>query len=186
MGYPLPYRRVISVPRGCPISGPDNFTLARIVKVGLVNPEVDLGQTHDTAWHGIAARGFPNWKVSGPKFREDLKKRTSHGGSVYVTPAFEHAVAYGFRGIVSPEAGRPAFAAMHTARGEKWNYILIMQVAIFDRGTAGVVEEKQKTFPAAPSDGWDDEAIEWVVHDVSKAQIYGILFCFFPDAGYGA
>jgi len=177
--YSPPSRRSIKVGGG----PQDTCSIARIIKVGISNPQVDLSSAvqRDTAWHGLAARGFPRWRESGPKFRADLAKRCAHGGSVYCTPAFEHAVAYSFRGAVSPEPGKPPFAAMTTSAGQKWNYSCIMQLAIFDRGKAGVVEEKHQTFGGAPTDGWEPGKLEWVVHDVSKAQIYGILFCFFPD-----
>jgi len=177
--YSPPSRSVVKVGGG----SQDMCTIARIIKIGLTNDAADLGSDskRDTAWHGLAARGLYRWKESGPRFRADLAKRTAHGGSVYCTPAFEHAIAYSFRGAVSPEPGKPPFAAMKTKAGEKWNYSTIMQLAIYDRGAKGVVEEKHQTFGGAPDDGWDRGKIEWVVHDVSKAQIYGILFCFFPD-----
>mmetsp|Transcript_97118 Transcript_97118/g.172934 ORF Transcript_97118/g.172934 Transcript_97118/m.172934 type:complete len:510 (+) Transcript_97118:45-1574(+) len=183
--YSPPSRSNIKVGGGAQ----DACSIARIIKVGINNHNVDLSKAvpRDTAWHGLAARGFPRWRESGPKFRADLAKRCAHGGSVYCTPAFEHAVAYSFRGAVSPEAGKPPFAAMTTKAGQKWNYSCIMQLAISDRGKKGVVEEKHQTFGSAPTDGWEPGQIEWVVHDVSKAQIYGILFCFFPDdKGWGA
>eukprot|EP00931_Biecheleriopsis_adriatica_P120063 TRINITY_DN95208_c0_g1_i1.p1 TRINITY_DN95208_c0_g1~~TRINITY_DN95208_c0_g1_i1.p1 ORF type:complete len:506 (+),score=47.01 TRINITY_DN95208_c0_g1_i1:66-1583(+) len=176
--YSPPSRGKVSVGGG----PKDQCNIARIIKIGLNNDQVDFeaGATkRDTAWHGLAARGLHNWRESGPRFRADKARRTAHGGSVYCTPAFEHAIAYSFRGAVSPEPGKPPFAAMTTRTGEKWNFTAIMQLAIYGRGSA--VQEKHQTFGGAPDDGWDRNKIEWVVHDVSKAQIYGILFCFFPD-----
>eukprot|EP00933_Yihiella_yeosuensis_P015175 TRINITY_DN1332_c0_g1_i1.p1 TRINITY_DN1332_c0_g1~~TRINITY_DN1332_c0_g1_i1.p1 ORF type:complete len:459 (+),score=90.46 TRINITY_DN1332_c0_g1_i1:21-1397(+) len=177
--YSPPSRSTVKVGGG----PKDSCRIARIIKVGIKNDLADLRKEtqRDTAWHGLSALGLPKWKESGPRFRADLAKRTAHGGSVYCTPAFEHAIAYSFRGAVSPVPGSCPFAAMTTSLGERWNYIAIMQLAIYDRGTAGVVEEKHQTFGAAPDDGWDRSKIEWVVHDVTKAQIYGVLFCFFPD-----
>lgn len=174
--YSPPSRSNISV-GGAP---GDKFEFARIIKIGLKNDSADLTAKRDTAWHGLAAASLGKWKESGPKFRADLAKRTAHGGSVYCTPAFEHALAYSVRAAVPPAGHSVPFAAMTTAAGERWNYSAIMQLAIYDRGSA--VKECWQTFAAAPTDGWDGGKIEWVVHDVSKAQIYGVLFCFFPDS----
>eukprot|EP00747_Dinoflagellata_sp_TGD_P195152 gnl/TRDRNA2_/TRDRNA2_63412_c0_seq1.p1 gnl/TRDRNA2_/TRDRNA2_63412_c0~~gnl/TRDRNA2_/TRDRNA2_63412_c0_seq1.p1 ORF type:complete len:462 (-),score=52.71 gnl/TRDRNA2_/TRDRNA2_63412_c0_seq1:319-1704(-) len=173
--YSAPSRSKISVGGG----PKDSFNFARIIKIGIKNADADLMAKRDTAWHGLAAAGLSNWKSSGPKFRADLAKRTAHGGSVYCTPAFEHALAYSVRGAVPPPGSPVPFASMVTKAGEKWNYSAIMQLAIYDRG--GAVKEKHQTFTTAPTDGWEKGKIEWVVHDVSKAQIYGLLLCFFPD-----
>ena len=43
------------------------------------------------------------------------------------------------------------------------------------------VKECKKTWGGLLGDGWDAQKLEWIVEDVSKGQIFGILFCFFPD-----
>jgi len=56
-----------------------------------------------------------------------------------------------------------------------------MQLAVYDRGLPGAVKECGKTWGGLPGDGWDAQKLELIIEDVSKGQIYGILFCFFPD-----
>ena len=99
------------------------------------------------------------------------------GGGVYVTPAFEHAVGYAFRKWDKS----PRFAVFTAPSGERWNYLTVMQLAVYDRGLPGAVKECGKTWGGLPGDGWYAQKLEWIIEDVSKGQIYGILFCFFPD-----
>eukprot|EP00811_Abedinium_folium_P033012 NODE_6007_length_1713_cov_3.201765.p1 GENE.NODE_6007_length_1713_cov_3.201765~~NODE_6007_length_1713_cov_3.201765.p1 ORF type:complete len:397 (-),score=110.30 NODE_6007_length_1713_cov_3.201765:458-1648(-) len=174
--YSAPSRREV---RAWP--GPQGaICISRIIKVGLRNPNVEFGKKRDTAWHGCQARSLEDWrgeKNTHPQFRLEKSQACAHGSGIYVTPAFEHAVGYAFRRWDRS----PRFASMKTRAGERWNYITIMQLAIYDRGDPGAVEEKTKTWAGLPGDGWDASRLEWVVRDVSKAQIYGILFCFFPN-----
>jgi len=175
--YSAPSRRPVRA-----FDGPQGtIDIARIVKVALNNPNADFKKKRDTAWHGCQARTLEQWKPdtpnTHPQFRLDKFKHTAHGAGIYVTPAFEHAVGYAFR----MWNRTPRFAVMHTRSGQRWNYITIMQLAIYDRGVKGVVDESRKTWGGLPSDGWEDQGLEWVVRDASKAQIYGLLFCFFPD-----
>ena len=54
-----------------------------------------------------------------------------------------------------------------------------MQLAVYDRGVPRAVKECKKTWGGLLGDGWDARKLEWIVEDVSKGQIYCILFCSF-------
>lgn len=176
-----------SAPSRNPVSGhwggpQGTVKIARVIKVGINNPNVDFKNVErDTAWHGCQARSLEDWKPdkpgTHPQFRIDKFKHTAHRPGVYVSPSFEQAVLYAFRRWDK----QPRFGVMTTKEGERWNYLTVMQLALRDRGVPGVVDECQRTWPNANTDDWDPGKLEWVVRDVSKAQIYGILFCFFPD-----
>jgi len=174
--YSAPSRRPIKV-----WDGPQGtVNISRIVKVGLRNPNVDFQRPRDTAWHGCQARNLQDWKTTPntpPAFRAEKSIHKAHGGGVYVTPAFEHAVGYAFRRWDRS----PRFAVHTTPSGMRWNYLTIMQLAVYDRGKPGAVKECKQTWGGLSGDGWDPNRLEWIVEDVSKGQIYGILFCFFPD-----
>jgi len=176
-----------SAPSKSPVTGhwggpQATVNLARIVKVGIRNPNVDLAkQERDTAWHGCQARTLEDWRPSKPgthpQFRLDKSIHNAHSRGIYVSPSFEQAVLYAFRKWDK----QPRFATWTAPTGERWNYLTVMQLALYGRGVKGVVDECPRTWPAASTDGWDAGKLEWVVRDASKAQIYGILFCFFPD-----
>ena len=70
------------------------MNIARIVKIALRHPNADFKRARDIEWHGCQAK--PATPNTPPAFRTEKSLHKAHGGGVYVTPAFEHAVGYAF------------------------------------------------------------------------------------------
>jgi len=127
-------------------------------------------------YHGIAANAFGQWASSGPRFKAYSGK---FGDGVYLTPSFQMACMYAFRtprtlaGIAEKNLASARFG--HTKDG-RWNYLVCLQAMV----TAKAISKFAGTAFTDAGDGWDLEGQISVVRDPSEAQIYGVLFCYFP------
>lgn len=150
--------------------------IERVVRVALTNKEAVFDGAHVPLYHGLAAVTFASWAKSGPAFQSYPGK---FGDGIYLTPSFQMACMYAFRQprtmAVAAETGlaAPRFAAAPDGR---WNYLVCLQVM----ASAAAIEKFKGTAFTDAGDGWDLEAQISIVRDATQAQIYGVLFCYFP------
>lgn len=148
----------------------------RVVRISLLNDKAQFDDTHVPLYHGLAAKGFSGWAKSGAAFKAYPGK---FGDGVYLTPSFQMACMYAFReprtlaALKEGNLAKPRFAATPDGR---WNYLMCFQVM----AEARAVEKFSGTAFTDAGDGWNLEAQISIVRKAAQAQIYGILFCYFP------
>jgi len=151
--------------------------IERVVRVGLVNSSAVFDAEHLPLYHGLAANAFDGWAKSGANFQAYPGK---FGEGVYLTPSFQMACMYAFRtpktvaSLADNNLAAPRFASTPDGR---WNYLICLQVM----ADAKAVTKFAGTAFTDAGDGWDLEAQISVVRSAAEAQIYGVLFCFFPQ-----
>lgn len=142
----------------------------RVVKIGISNEHADFNDP--VAYHGVRAdRDAPlptgRWRGSlRPLVLEAT--RGCRGRGAYLTPSFGMAASYAFRSWTSEER-----FSRHGPDGTCFLVVLMCAVP------QGKYTPARGSAFSHNSDGWQQDAIEWVVKDPRDAKVYGALFCYF-------
>jgi len=146
----------------------------RVIKIGIKNEQVNFDDP--VLYHGLpTCPGSPlvssNWKggLDPPVL---LATNGFHGKGLYTTPtpSFRMAASYAYR---SCKNGDQRFATGGPASS---NYMAVLMLAV----PPDEIGTKAKgTAFSHNTDGWDRTELEWVVPNAERAQVFGVLMCYF-------